>query len=133
MESLESAITVAVNKFVEEHPDVVIHEWKDFVSWYSRYFNEGTYVLLEPLYTSIPTMWSDIASYGSLPIKYARKYEESILPSQWSYIMGNCETDDDFHWVASHLDELPYWLSNVDHEVYKKFSHLFSSYKIDTK
>lgn len=129
MNILEKEITPVVNKFVKGYPSTVTDRWNDFVSQYSCFFDEETLYLLEPLRDSIPSIYDDIASYTQLPVKWARKYEKDISTESWMYMLHQCETDEDFDWVASHLEELPYWIQ--DSKVGKKFSHLLSKYKIE--
>ena len=131
MDSLDRDIAIVVNKFILENHDTVVKIWDEFICHYCMYFNDETYELLESLYERIPTMWSEIASYGNLPTIYARKYEDSILPHQWRYILNECKTDEDFKWVAAHMDKLPHWLSKEDIGNHQQFKHLLPEYEFE--
>ena len=130
MDVLEKEITPVVNKFIKEKPSIVKDMWDDFVCCYSRFFDDETFSLLESLREDVPNLYNDIASYTCLSIKWARKYEKTISKDNWKGMLHHCETDEDFNWVASHLDYLPYWIKNS--KVGRKFSHLLSNYKIQT-
>lgn len=129
MDILRREINPALNKFIRENPSLVKDVWDDLVCQYSYCFNEETLSLLEPLRDEIPTLFDDIASYTCLPVAWARKYEKYVSSPNWRGMLHQCETDEDFEWVASHLESLPEWIRSCD--TGRKFSHLLSKYTIE--
>jgi len=124
MSTLEFGSSECLNDYIRNFSHAIVRDWLDILSANHIYFNEETLKLLEPLFPQIPNMWDDLVDYSVLSISWAREYEPYI--SRWQLLFPKCRIDEDFEFVASHLDKLPYNIKNNPR--YQKFAHLFDNY-----
>lgn len=132
MDPLSKNVAECVNDFIIENPTQIIKNWGSFIAQYSDFLNEKSLSLLELLSKRIPSLWDDILTYSHLPMSYARKHWSKISKSNYHMVLHECETDEDFDFVASHMGKLPHWITNENLKINKKFGHLLDKYEIDT-
>lgn len=124
MATLEFGSSESLNEYIRTFPNAVKRDWLDILSANHIYFNNETISLLEFLSPQIPNIWDDLIDYSVLSMTWAREYEHYI--TRWQLLFPKCRTNEDFEFVASHLDKLPYNIKNSPR--YQKFAHLFDKY-----
>lgn len=112
-------------QYIKDNTDHVIENWNTLRSDILTFADKRVVEYLVSLDNRIETLYDDLSNHDLLTVEMARANHHRF--NNWDLLLyrHRCLSDEDFLYVASHLEKLPLYLN----ERLPQFTHLMNRFK----